>query len=70
MDEIDNHEKECQAKFKLIQQNKVDTEKALNDSIELLSNSDLLLKQFKIDQTELSKLFDSAHSLQINLETN
>jgi hypothetical protein len=28
MEEIDNHEKECQAKFKLIQQNKVDIDKA------------------------------------------
>jgi hypothetical protein len=28
IDEIDNHEKECQAKFKTIQQNKADIEKA------------------------------------------
>jgi hypothetical protein len=31
MDEIDNHEKECQAKFKLIQQNKADIETALHE---------------------------------------
>ena len=47
MDEIDNHEKECQAKFKSIQQNKGDIEKVLNDSNELLSKSDQLLKQFE-----------------------
>jgi hypothetical protein len=68
MHEIDSHEKECQDKFKTIQQNKVDTEKALNDSNELLSKSNHLLKQFKIDQTQLSKLFDNAQSLQTNLE--
>jgi hypothetical protein len=60
MDEIDTHEKECQAKFKLIQQNKVDIEKALNESNELLSKSNRLLNQFKIDQTELATLFKSA----------
>jgi hypothetical protein len=69
MDEIDNHEKECQAKFKTIQQNKVDIDKALNDSNELLSKSNHLLQQFKIDQTQLSTLFESAHLLQTNLET-
>jgi uncharacterized protein YoxC len=68
MDEIDSHEKECQAKFKLIQQNKVDIDKALNESNELLSKSNHLLKQFKIDQTELATLFESAQSLQTNLE--
>jgi hypothetical protein len=56
--EDDNHEKECQAKFKLIQQNKEDIEKALNESNELLSKSNHLLKQFKIDQNELSTLFE------------
>ena len=68
MDQIDNHEKECQAKFKSIQLNKLDIEKALNDSDELLSKSDQLLKQFKIDQIELSTLFESAQSLQTYLE--
>jgi hypothetical protein len=68
MDEIDNHEKECQAKFKTIQQNKVDIEKAINETNELLSQSNRLLNHFKIDQTELSKLFESARSLQTNLE--
>jgi hypothetical protein len=70
MDEIDNHEKECQAKFKSIKQNKVDIEKALNESNELLSKSDQLLKQFKIDQTESTTLFERAHSLLTKLETN
>jgi hypothetical protein len=70
MNEIDNHEKECQAKFKFIQQNKVDIglNKALNDSNELLSKSNNLLKQFKIDQTELATLFESAQLHQTNLE--
>jgi hypothetical protein len=68
MEEIDNHEKECQAKFKLIQQNKLDIDKALNESNELLSKSNHLLKQFKIDQTELSILSENAHSLQTKLE--
>ena len=68
MDEIDNHEKECQAKFTLIQQNKQDIEAALNDSNELLSKSNRLLKQFKIDQTELVSLFENAQSLLTNLE--
>jgi hypothetical protein len=68
MDEIDDYEKECQEKFKLIQQNKVDIDKALNDSNELLSKSNHLLQQFKIDQTQLSKLFESAQSLLIILE--
>jgi hypothetical protein len=68
MNEIDNHEKECQAKFKSIKQNKQDIEKALNESNELLSKSDQLLKQFKIDQTELATLFENAQSLQTNLE--
>jgi len=68
MDEIDNHEKECQAKFKSIQQNKQDIEKALNESNELLSKSNNLLKQFKIDQTDLSTLAKSAHLLLSNLE--
>jgi hypothetical protein len=68
MDEIDNHEKECQAKFKAIQQNKVDIDKALNESNELLSKSNHLLKQFKIDLTELATLFERAQSLQANLE--
>jgi hypothetical protein len=68
MDEIDSHEKECQAKFKLIQQNKVDIDKALHESNELLSKSDHLLQQFKIDQTQLATLFESAHSLKTNLE--
>jgi hypothetical protein len=68
MDEIDNHEKECQAKFKSIQQNKVHIEKALNDSNELLSKSNQLLKQFKIDQTELTTLLESGQSLLSNLE--
>jgi hypothetical protein len=68
MDEIDNHEKECQAMFKLIQQNKADIEKALHDSNELLSKSNRLLNQFKIDQTELATLFKSAQSLLTNLE--
>jgi paraquat-inducible protein B len=48
MDEIDNHEKECQAKFKSIQKNKVDIEKAINESNELLSKSNNLVKQFKL----------------------
>jgi hypothetical protein len=69
MHEIDNHEKECQAKFILIQQNKVDIDKTLNDSNELLSESYRLLNQFKIDQSELSTLFESAQSLLANLET-
>jgi uncharacterized protein YoxC len=68
MHEIDNHEKECQEKFKFIKQNKVDIDKALNDSNELLSKSNHLLQQFKIDQTQLSKLFESAQSLQTKLE--
>jgi hypothetical protein len=69
MEEIDNHEKECQAKFKTIQQNKVDIDKALNESNELLSQSNHLLKQFRIDKTELSTLLEHGHSLQANLET-
>jgi hypothetical protein len=68
MVEIDNHEKECQAMFKLIQKNKGDIEKALNDSNQLLSKSDHLLKQFKIDQTQLETLFQSGLSLLANLE--
>jgi len=68
MDEIDNHEKECQAKFKSIQLNKVDIETALNDSNELLSKSNQLVKQFKIDQTQLSTLFENAQSLLTKLE--
>jgi uncharacterized protein YoxC len=68
MDEIDNHEKECQAKFKLIQQNKGDIDKALNESNELLSKANHLLNKFKIDQTELAILFDSAQNLLTNLE--
>jgi hypothetical protein len=68
LDEIDNHEKESQANFKLIQQNKVDIDKTLNDSNELLSKSNYLLKQFKIDQTQLATLFKSAQSLLTNLE--
>jgi hypothetical protein len=68
MEEIDKHEKECQAKFKTIQQNKQDIEKALHESNELLSTSDRLLKQFKIDQTELATQFKSAHSILNNLE--
>jgi hypothetical protein len=68
MDEIDNHEKECQAKFKLIQQNKQDTEKSLTESNEFLSQSNRQLKQFKIDSTELSTLFESGHLIQTNLE--
>jgi hypothetical protein len=68
MEEIDNHEKECQAKFKFIQQNKVDIEKALNESNELLSKSNRLLNQFRIDQTQLSILSESAHNLLANLE--
>ena len=68
MDEIDSHEKECQAKFKLIQQNKVDIQKSLNESNELLSKSNHLLKQFKIDKAELSTQFERAQSLLNNLE--
>jgi hypothetical protein len=68
MHEIDNHENECQSKFKLIQQNKVDINKALNDSNELLSKSNRLLRQFKIDQSELTTLSENAHILQTNLE--
>jgi hypothetical protein len=68
MYEIDNHEKECQAKFKSIKQNKVDIEKALNGSNELLSKSNKLLKQFKIDQSEFAVLFESAQSILNNLE--
>jgi len=68
MDEIDNHEKECQATFKSIKQNKEDIEKALNDSNELLSKSDHLLKQFTIDQTELSTLSESAQNILANVE--
>jgi len=70
MDEIDNHEKECQAKFKSIKQNKVDIEKALNESNELLTKSNQLLKQFRIDQTEMSTLSEKAQSLLTKLETN
>jgi hypothetical protein len=69
MHEIDNHEKECQAKFKSIRQNKADIEKAINESNDLLSKSNYLLKQFKIDQTELATLLESAHSILTNLET-
>jgi hypothetical protein len=68
MDEIDNHEKECQAKFKSILQNKPDIEKAINESNELLSKSNQLLKQFKIDQSQLETLFESAQPLLTNLE--
>jgi uncharacterized protein YoxC len=68
MEEIDNHEKECQAKFKLIQQNKEDIEKTLHESNELLSKSNHLLQQFKIDQTELATLFEGAQNLLTNLE--
>jgi hypothetical protein len=68
MNEIDTHEKECQAKFKLLQQNKADIDKALNESNELLLQSNHLLQQFKIDQTQLSKLFENGHLLQTNLE--
>jgi hypothetical protein len=69
MNEIDNHEKECQAKFKTIQQNKVDIENALNESNEFLARSDHLLKQFNIDQTDLATMFDGAQNLLTNLET-
>jgi hypothetical protein len=68
MDKIDNHEKECQVKFKLLQQNKADIDKALNESNELLSKSNRLLNQFKIDPTELSTLFENGHLFQTNLE--
>jgi hypothetical protein len=61
MDEIDNYENKCQEKFKLIQQNKTDIKKALNES-------NLLLKQFKIEHTELSTFFESAHYLLNNLD--
>jgi chromosome segregation ATPase len=69
MDEIDNHEKECQAKLKTIQKNKEDIEKALNESNELITKSNRLLKQFNIDQTELATQFERAQSLLNNLET-
>jgi hypothetical protein len=69
MDEIDNHEKECQAKFKTIQQNKEDIEKALNESNELLSISNNLLKQFNIDQTELATLIEGANLILTKLDT-
>ncbi len=59
----------AQAKIKN-QQNKQDIEKALNESNEILSKSDLLLRQFKIEQTELSTLFGSGQLLINNLETN
>jgi hypothetical protein len=68
MGEIDNHEKECQAKFKFIQQNKADIDKALRESNDLLSKSNHLLNQFKIDQTQLSAFYENAHSLLANLE--
>ena len=69
MDEIDNHEKECQAKFKSIKQNKQDIEKALNESYEFLSKLNHLVKKFKINQSDLATLFESARSHQINLGT-
>jgi hypothetical protein len=69
MDEIGNHEKQCQAKFKSIQRNKKDIEKALNESNELLSKSNHLLNQFTIEKTELSTLFEIAQLIQTNLET-
>jgi hypothetical protein len=65
MQEIDNHEKECQAKFKLIQEN---IEKALIESNELSLKSNHLLNQFKIDQTELATMFESAKLHLTNLE--
>jgi hypothetical protein len=68
MDEIDKHEKECQAKFKTIQRNKVDIEKAINESNELLSKSNDLLKQFRIDKTELAILSENAQLILTNLE--
>jgi len=68
MDEIDAHEKECQAKFKSIKQNKADIDKTLHESNELLSKSNNLLNQFKIEQTELATLFESAQSLLAKLE--
>jgi hypothetical protein len=68
MHEIDSHENECKAKFKLIQQNKADIEKTFNESNELLSKSNRLLNQFKIDQSELAILSENALSLQTKLE--
>jgi hypothetical protein len=69
MEEIDNHEKECQEKFKLIHKNKQNMEKALNESNELISKSNHLLKQFKIDPTEFSTQLERGQSLQTKLET-
>jgi hypothetical protein len=68
MDETENHEKECQAKFKSIQHNKDDIEKTLSESNEFLSKSNILLKQFKIEQTEMSPLVESGQLLLVNLE--
>jgi hypothetical protein len=47
---------------------KRDIDKALNESNELLSKSKNLLNKFKIDQTQLSTLFESAQLILTNLE--
>ena len=68
MNVIDQHEKQCQKKFKFIQQNKTEYEEMLSRSNELIEKSNQLLKQFRVDETELTTTIDQAHILLSNLE--
>jgi hypothetical protein len=69
MHEIDNHEKDCQEKFKLIQQNKGEFDEVLNESNDFIRKSHQLFKQFQINETELTTSLDRAVHLLANLET-
>jgi len=68
MNEIDQHEKKCQEKFKFIQQNKADIEKALNESNDFIVESGQLLRQFQIDDIQLTTFQDRARDLLSYLE--
>lgn len=68
IDKIDQHERECQKRFKLIQQNKSDIDKVLHESNQFMKMSSQLLKEFQIEENSWKISLDFAHHLLTKLE--
>jgi hypothetical protein len=68
LDKIDDYEKNCQANFKKIRQNKAHFEDAIKESNQFLSKSIEILNQVNVDESKLKASLEEANLLLKSLE--
>jgi hypothetical protein len=66
--EIEAYESECEKELELIQQNRTDIDKIVNESNEYYKKAHTILKQFQYDESELNDLLAEADELLTHLD--